>query len=126
MGVWLHDLGNPENKLKINWWNWRPTIEIIRDFHLIDDLRLEMMGFNGNTIITVEEARVIGKRIQDEVLPKIPQGGRMMLDQSVVYAPDDGTFYREESENFKNYSASSEWLQKFSAFCLISQGFDVG
>ena len=35
------------------------------------------------------------------------------------------TFYRDEDEQWKNYSASYDWLKEFSEFCLRSKGFQV-
>ena len=47
MGVTLYDLANDDRWVDCNWWNWRPTIEILRLSKLFDDDRLELMGYNG-------------------------------------------------------------------------------
>jgi hypothetical protein len=44
---------------------------------------------------------------------------------SITDKPDDGTLYRDEDEQWKNYSTDYEWLKEFSEFCLKSKGFQV-
>jgi len=73
----------------------------------------------------VEEAHLIGQKIRDEILPKVGPGKRIYADGSITDAPDDGTIYKDEDEQWKNYSVTYDWLKDFSEFCLKSKGFQV-
>lgn len=124
MGVFVEDLENEEKFLKINWWNWRPTIEIIRTSDLIDNDRLELMGFSGGgPKITEEESRKLAVYFENNVLSQLKPGERVLYDFSITDKPDDGTFYRDEQ--MLNYSATYEWLSEFTDFLKECKGFTV-
>jgi len=111
--------------LFVNFWNWRPTVNLIGSFGLIDNERLELLqhSFCGGEVST-EEAVQIADRIEGDVLAKMPQDGRVLLDLSVTTEPDDGTLYKGD-ESAKNYSATAGWLRQFVAFCRASGGFSL-
>jgi hypothetical protein len=125
MGVILVDSQQDDRSENCNWWNWRPTIELIRSLGLIDDERLDLMGSNAGAEVTQQEAQAIGKFIAKRVLPGLRPGQRVLLDLTVTDAPDDGTFYREPGEQHKNYSATERWLRRFADFCKECHGFRV-
>lgn len=81
--------------LFVNFWNWRPTVSLIGSFDLIDNERLELLehSFCGGEV-SAEEAVQIADRIERDVLAKMPQDGRVLLDLSVTTEPDDGTLYK--------------------------------
>ncbi len=124
MGFVVIDLNNVENMLRVNNWNWHPIARLIATFDIIDAERLEMMHYNGATIIEKEEAHRIGRRIQTEVLPLLRPGERLLLDLTVTDEPDVGTFHR--ADLFRNYGTQYEWLNDFAEFCLSCSGFSVG
>lgn len=124
MGFWLKDLGAENREIKVNRWNWFPTVELIRMFDLIDEERLEMMHFNAMGVcVTEAEAHEIGRRLKEEILPKLRSNERITYDLSVTDKPDDYTFHREDP--VKNFSATYEWLNEFTEFCLTAKGFEV-
>ena len=125
VGFHLIDLADDEHYVAVNYWNWRPTLELIRSFRIIDDKRLELMSTQCvGAEVTQQEATAIAHQLESGVLHSLPESGRVLLDSSVTSDPDDGTFYRDD-EVEKNYSASKEWLLKFSQFCRSSDGFSV-
>ena len=124
MGVVLVDLEQEDKDLCVNWWNWRPTIELIRSFNLVDDEMLERMGGNGcEGELNAEQAQIAGRRLKEEILPRIQPEECVLLDLNTTAEPDDGTMHYDDQ--FKNYSATRGWLEKFADFCLVSQGFKV-
>ena len=125
MGVILTDLTREDRSVDCNWWHWRPTIELLRSSGLIDAERLELMGYNGCAEVSETEARAVADFLEERVLSAIHPGERVLLDGTVTDVPDDGTFYREPSEQFKNYGAGEEWLRQFAAFCRECHGFYV-
>ncbi len=120
------DLGSENFEYRANIWNWKPTLEIIKSFDIVDEGKLRQMSYNATGAqFSADEAQTIGEKIRDEILPKLEPNKRMFGDLSVTDAPDDGTFHSEGDEEWKNYSASYEWLKDFSEFCLRSEGFQV-
>jgi hypothetical protein len=109
----------------VNFWNWRPTVNLIGSFNLIDSERVELLQTQCcGAEVSAEEAVQIAERIERDVLAKLPEAGRVLLDLSVTTEPDDYTFHKGD-EFPKNYSATAEWLRKFVAFCRSSGGFSV-
>ena len=126
MSFILTDSYSEERELQINGWNWRPTLEIIDAFGIIDEERLELMGISTvGACISEDEAHRIGEKIRDEILPKLTPQSRVLYDLTFTEEPDDFELYREESEAWKNYGATYSWLKEFSEFCLSSKGFEV-
>ncbi|HEV8158379.1 MAG TPA: hypothetical protein VGP58_05070 [Pyrinomonadaceae bacterium] len=120
------DLGSENFEFRANIWNWKPTLEIIKSFDIVDEGKLRQMSYNATGAqFSHEEAQAIGEKIRDEILPKLEPNKRMFGDLSVTDAPDDGTFHGEGDGEWKNYSASYGWLKDFSEFCLKSEGFQV-
>ena len=126
MSFTLLDLGAENFEFTANVWNWKAALEIIRELDVIPENRVRQLSYNAmGTKMSLEEAHLMGEKIRDEILPKVAPGHRMYSDGSVTHAPDDGTFYKDDDEQWKNYSVSHEWLKEFSDFCLKSKGFQV-
>jgi hypothetical protein len=125
MGFDITDLANPERTVSVNFWNWRPTVEIIREAGLLDVQRLDGLHqqFSG-TRITTDEARAIASHLRAIVLPSLTSGARVLIDGTSTTEPDDGTFHRDPSEVDRNYSASRSWLEMFATFCESCSGFE--
>lgn len=126
MSYTLLDLGSESFEFSANVWNWRTALEIIKDFDILSESKIKQMNYNGTGVkLDVEEAHLLGGKVRDEVLPKLMPDKRIYADLSITDAPDDGTLYRDEDEQWKNYSTNYEWLKEFSEFCLKSKGFQV-
>jgi hypothetical protein len=126
MSFTLMDLGSENFEFRANVWNWKPTLEIIKSFDIMSDGKLRQMEYNATGVsISKEEAHEIGEKIRDTILPKLEPNKRIFMDLSITDKPDDGTLYKDEDEQWKNYSTSYEWLKDFSDFCLNSKGFQV-
>lgn len=126
MSFTLMDSGSEGFEFHANVWNWKTALEIIKSFDLLSEGKIKQMSYNATGVkLEKDDARLIGEKIRDEILPKLEPNKRIFADLSVTDAPDDGTFYRDDDEQWKNYSASYEWLKDFSEFCLKSKGFQV-
>lgn len=126
MSFTLLDLGAENFEFRANVWNWKTALEIIKDFDILSESKLKQMSYNATGVkLEKEEAREIGGKIRDEILPKLEPDKRIFADLTITAAKDDGTFYKDEDEQWKNYSADYEWLKDFSDFCLKSKGFQV-
>jgi len=126
MSFTLMDLGSESFEFRANVWNWKPTLEIIKSLDFLSESKIRQMTYNATGVkLSIEEAHLIGQKIRDEFLPKLAPNKRIFMDLSITDAPDDGTLYKDEDEQWKNYSAGYEWLKEFSDFCLASKGFQV-
>jgi hypothetical protein len=126
MSFTLIDQGSENFEFAANVWNWKAALEIIKDLDVISESRVRQLGYNAmGTKMDLEEAHLIGQKIRDDILPKVGPGSRIFADGTVTDAPDDGTIYKDDDEQWKNYSVSHEWLKDFSDFCLRSKGFQV-
>ena len=124
MGVRVIDLGRDDRSEECDWWNWRPTVALLRASGVLDDLQLVTLDL-GVGEVSERQARAVARFLEERVFPALEPNERVMLDGAVTAGPDDGTFHREPSEVLKNYSASGEWLRRFAAFCRECGGFSV-
>ena len=126
MSFTLIDLGSENYEFRANVWNWKTTLEIIKSFDLIDESKLRQMNYNATgAAMSHEDALTVGEKLQNEILPKLAPNKRIFMDLSITDKPDDGTLYRDEDEQWKNYSTDYESLKEFAEFCLKSKGFQV-
>lgn len=126
MSFTLTDLRAEGFEFRANVWNWKPVLEIIKSFDIVDEGKLRQMNYNGTGAkFSQEEARSIGERLENEILPKLEPNKRIFADLSITDTPDDGTLYKDGDEQWKNYSTNYVWLKDFADFCLKSKGFQV-
>lgn len=122
----MYDLGSESYEFSANVWNWKAAVEIIKSLDIIDDSKIRQMGYNAMGIkIDADDAQLIAKKIRTNILPQLEPNKRMFSDLSITDEPDDGTIYRDEDEQWKNYSVSHVWLKDFSEFCERSKGFQI-
>ena len=126
MSFTLTDMGAEGFEFRANSWNWKTALEVIKDFDLISQGKIQQMNYNATGVkVEQEDAQRIGEYIRDKLLPKLAPNKRIFSDLSITDEPDDGTFHRDEDEQWKNYSADHDWFKEFSEFCLKSKGFQV-
>jgi hypothetical protein len=126
MSFTLTDLGSENFEFNANVWNWKAALELIRSFDIIGEGTLRQMNYNATGVkLSIEEAHAIGTRIRDEILPKLAPNKRIFADLTITDSPDDMTLHRDGDEQWKNYSASHDWMAEFAEFCLKSKGFQI-
>jgi hypothetical protein len=126
MSFTLHDLGSENFEFTANVWNWKAALEVIKSLDVISEGHVRQLGYNAmGTKMSIEEAHLIGEKIREVILPKVGPGRRIFADLTVTDEPDDKTLFKDEDEQWKNYSVDHQWLKDFSDFCLRSKGFQV-
>jgi len=126
MSFTLHDLGTEGFEFNANVWNWKAALDVIKGLDIIPENKLRQMGYNAMGVkVDIEDARLIGQKLRDEILPKLEPDKRMFADGTVTEEPDDGTIYRDEDDQWRNYSINHDWVKDFSDFCLLSKGFQI-
>ena len=124
MGVRVIDLGCEDRSEKCDWWNWRPTVELLRASGVLDDVQAVLLE-SGVGEVSEDQARAIVRFLEGRVLPAVGPDERVLLDGTVTDVPDDGTLHRGPAERSWNYSADGGWLRRFAAFCRVCRGFFV-
>jgi hypothetical protein len=122
----------PENgeSVMINAWNWRPTIELLRDAKLIDEDLYERMGTFGREA-NVDAA--MARRFADFIdlrLQAMKPDERIRADLTTTDRPKKQVIFTsdtkiEDIDVVDLYSAKYEWLIQFSNFCRTCGGFKV-
>ena len=126
MSFTLHDMGSENFEFSANVWNWKAVLEVIKDLDVFSEGKVRQMGYNAMGVkVDMEDAHLIGAKLRDQILPKLAPDKRMFADGTVTDEPDDGTIYKDEDEQWKNYSVSHDWVKDFSDFCLRSKGFQI-
>lgn len=124
MGISLRDLKREDHWFHVNFWNWRPLVELIRQLDVIAPDRVtglhEPFCNNG---LTEAEAKLVADALEARVLPTLGDDERVLLDGARTMEPDDFVFHR--TDQFKNYSTSRAVLGQFIAYCRASSGFEV-
>lgn len=119
-------MGSENYEFTANVWNWKAALEVIKSLDVLSEAMVRQMGYNALGIkVDREEAHILGERIRDRILPQLAPNKRMFADLSVTDELDDGTIYRDEDEQWRNYSVGHDWLKDFSDFCLRSKGFQI-
>jgi hypothetical protein len=127
MSFTFTDSGSPNNEVRTNVWNWKPTLEIIRDLNVIGEMGVRQLKYNATGYtFTEEEAQALGAGIRAQYVAKMTPKQRVRTDLSITDDVDDGTLYSgDDSESWKNYGATYNWLEEFADFCLKSKGFQI-
>ena len=126
MSFTLIDLGSENFEFNANVWNWKAALEVIKSLDVISEGALRQMTYNATGVkVSIDDAHEIGSRIKKEFLPRLEPNKRILADLSITDAPDDMTLHRDGDEQWKNYSATHDWLAEFAEFCLKSKGFQV-
>ena len=119
-------MGSENFEFNANVWNWKAALEVIKNLDIFSENRVRQMGYNAMGVkVDLEDAHLIGQKFRDEILPKLEPNKRMFSDGTITDEPDDGTIYRDEDEQWKNYSIDRDWVNDFSDFCLQSKGFQI-
>ena len=126
MSFTLVNLGSDNFEFTANVWTWKAVLEIVRSMDIIGEGAMRQMNYNATGVkISIEDARMIGTRIQQEFLPKLAPDKRIYSDLTITDEPDDMTLHRDDDEQWKNYSVTHDGLKDFADFCLKSKGFQI-
>jgi|RhiMetdeSRZDD1v2_1073273.scaffolds.fasta_scaffold828459_1 hypothetical protein len=108
--------------LKINAWNWGVLHALVASAAVFPEEIWESKRYNGGGVLDSDQIAVLADFLESNVLPSIAVGQRMFFDGTVTAEPDDGTFYREESELWRNYSLHHDVLVDIIGFLHASAG----
>ena len=126
MSFTLHDMSSENYEFTANVWNWKAALEVIKNLDIISEGKVRQMSYNAMGVkVEMDEAHLIGEKIRGEVLPRLEPDKRIYADGTVTDEPDDMTLFKDDDEQWKNYSVSYNWLKDFSDFCLRSKGFQI-
>jgi len=118
------------DRVYINAWNWRPTLEILRTDGIVEDE--DLLERMGSQFLGAYVDENLAQRIAaalDRRLARMHPGERVRADMSVTAAPWETVYTAgmpvSEIDGNELYSARYEWLMQFRDFCQRSGGFRV-
>jgi hypothetical protein len=121
---------NCGEEVKINAWNWRPTLELLHNAKVVDDDLYERMGtFGRQAIVDADTAIRIANFLSDR-LGTMKAGDRIRADLTVTDSAKKPLritpgMQIDRIDVVDTYSATYEWLMQFSDFARSSDGFEV-
>lgn len=126
MSVTLADIGNNNENFTSSRWSWKVAMAIMEKLEVIDESTIQMLR-KGHLDIVIDKAaaRAIADAVRTNFIEKLNPKGRVFSNLTTTDEPDDGTLYRSPDEEWKNYSATREWLESFADFCESSDGFRI-
>jgi hypothetical protein len=109
--------------VQVNWWNWRPTVELLRRDGVITAEHAERMHVGmGAMCVPANLAMRIADAIE-VVLPTLSEPDERVLLDGAVTAEEP--FDPNLPGDSDWYGARRAWLQTFLHFCRASGGFTV-
>ncbi|MEJ7735145.1 MAG: hypothetical protein WKG00_38905 [Polyangiaceae bacterium] len=96
--------------MRVNVWNWGVLHHLVAEAALFSAAVWEPKRFNGGGDLGVQEVAALADFLTERLLPRLREGERIFLDGTVTDVPDDGAFYREEADLWRNYSLHREVL----------------
>jgi hypothetical protein len=108
--------------LRLNAWNWGVLHHLAAVAAIFPEELWDPQRGGGGDELSLAEVRLLADFLEQEVLPCLKEGERMFFNGTVTDLPDDGTFYRDESELWRNYSLRHDVLVRVVAFLRTADG----
>ncbi len=108
--------------LQVNAWNWGVLHHLVARAGLFSEEDWEPKRSNGGGELDQSQVTALADLLEAKLLPQLRERERMFFDGTVTDAPDDGTFYRDEAELWKNYSLRHDVLVAVIAFLRSANG----
>ena len=107
--------------MHVNAWNWGVLHFVVEKAKLLPQDVWEPARYLG-TDLDHAQVKQLTEFLGSNVLPQLKPGERMFFDGTKTHLADDGTFFREADEQWKNYSLHHEVLLKILQFLRSSNG----
>ena len=108
--------------LDVNAWNWGVLHHLVDNAGLFPEEVWAPKRYSGGGELDAAQVKALADFLEETVLPALQPGERLFFDGTITDVPDDGTFYREESEQWKNYSLQHAVLERVIAFLREAGG----
>jgi hypothetical protein len=111
-----------ERSLRVNAWNWGVLHHLVASANLLPSEVWEPARHGCGAGLDGPQVELLAEFLEAKVLPRLRPKERMFLDGTVTDVPDDGTFYREPNELWRNYSLQREVVESIVAFLRAANG----
>ncbi len=108
--------------LQLNVWSWGVIHQLVERAGILPEEVWAPKRHNGGGRLETAQVAALADFLEREVSRRVIPGKRMLLDGSVTGEPDDGTFYREPTEQWKNYSLDHDVLARLIEFLREANG----
>ena len=110
-----------ERRLKVNAWNWGVLHELVSRAEVLPPEEWVPARYGGGCDFDATAVSLLAAFLEEQVLPHLRAGERMLLDGSTTDIPDDGTLHRG-AELALNYSLDREVLVAVIRFLREAAG----
>lgn len=80
MGVFVTDNANAERNIPCNWWNWRPTVEILRGSGVSPDKGWDALS-SGIGKFNAEQTLILIEFLQNTILSTLHKNEWITMDK---------------------------------------------
>lgn len=108
--------------LSVNAWNWGTLHHIVACADVFETELWEPMRFNCGGTLQPAQVAALADFLAQRILPRLADGERVLVDGTITAVPDDGTFYREAAEQWRNYSLHRDVLVDIIEFLRSAPG----
>jgi hypothetical protein len=106
----------------VNWWNWRPTVDLLVREGVVTRQEGEQLCTNGVGARLGAAGAVRAADVVQEIVDQMPGDGRLRRNGSVAR---DASERHDMPVADRWYGAKRTWLATFSEFARTSNGFLV-
>jgi hypothetical protein len=103
-------------ELRVSSWDWGALHSFVEQAQIFPEQVWEKMRVESNNTLEAPDVLKLAEFLERVLLKRLKPGQRLLLDGTVTDVPDDGTFYREESELWKDYGLKYESLLEIVTF----------
>lgn len=110
----------------VNFWHYRAIVEAIQSLQILSVEYVARLHepFTGAGL-SKDECKIVSAQLRAKVLPALEDEDRLLLDGTITKLPNDGVFYKSESEWHRNYSTNKKVLLDFITAIDDCNGFTV-
>ena len=116
------DQGKDARHLDVNAWNWGTIHYFVTAFEVLPENAWAPCRYNSGTVLVKDQVKTLIKFLENDVLPRVKPGERILVNGQTTSEADNGTFYRDENDAWKNYSLEHDVLVNIIAFLKETDG----
>lgn len=120
MGLTLADSAG--HTLELNAWSWGTLHQLVSREGVFAEEFWAPLRSGVGAALNPQGVQALVAFLETELLYKVRSGERIFINGTVSAEPDDGTFHRSESEQWRNYSLPHAVLVSVVDFLNSSRG----
>ncbi len=107
----------------VNVWNWGVLHHMVAIENIFPEEIWEPLYYNLGYELNAEQVTILADFLETKLLPSLKAGERLFFNGTITNEPDDGTFYRDEKDVWRNYSLHHHVLVQIINFLRNTNGY---